>query len=164
MDEIQSNEESTTFNLRSEDDRQGEEQDVSDHAQRDSVGSWKKRKTKLEATVECFAKVLFDNLSKEWQLAMHMQASQNDHEARMFGMMVQAIKSAHHGPAMPPQGRMYMPFLTQQPHLHPSQVTHTHSPGPLAHSPQPTYLPHTSSSGRHYSLDEDQESHTFTPL
>nr|XP_055049368.1 uncharacterized protein LOC129434467 [Misgurnus anguillicaudatus] len=165
MDDIQANEEPTTSNPRS-DDGQGEEQDVSAHAQRDraGAGSRKKKKTKLEATVESFAKVLSDNLSKEWQLAMQMQAAQNEHEARMFGMMVQAITSAQHGPAIPLQGHMYMPFPTQQSHLHPSQVANTYSPGPLGHSPQPTYLPHTSSSGRHYSLDEDQENHTFTQL
>lgn len=84
------------------------------------------------------------------QFAMQMQAAQNEHEARMFGMMIQAITNTH---PMPPQGPPYnMPFPAQNPYLHPS---HTNSPGPMAHSPQPTWLPHTPSSDRLYPLDED---------
>lgn len=97
------------------------------------LGSRKRKKTKLEATVECFTKPLSDNLSREWQLAMQMQAAQNENEAGMFGMMIQAIINTHHGPPMPPQGPPYnMTFHRQHPYLHYSQVAHTHSPGPMS--------------------------------
>ncbi|XP_014882870.1 uncharacterized protein LOC106944150 [Poecilia latipinna] len=107
----------------------------------------RKRKSKLEATLEVFADKISTGLkSEDADLLLKMQAAQREHELKMFTILSQFLERSNHPPQQPFYHTPMPPSQPYSPRQHPA---HHSSLFPMTSAPSPTiavsYLPDLSS-------------------
>ena len=89
----------------------------------------RRRKTKMEATLDVFAKKMGDVLEKDNDFLLQMQAAQHKHEMHMMSILTQMVNQ----PQPPTHQYSHQPQLQTS---HYSQIPPSHSPFPPGTSQQ----------------------------